>query len=233
MPAIKVYKAKGAMVPVEDAKVAKAYLCPWTKKIFATKASYVKHLAYLRKSRIHETIRRKQHGSLLARMWDQPDFNSIIQWVEDHPDFFWRHAKNRGWSSDAKRWDNIRDNFWVKITYLDVTYSDRVSNSHNCPRDGVTNWDRNNHKPMDYPGWHGRIEFKCSHDVPSFFSDMWEGTGIHIGTGGGIKNNRYGYSVSMFSSDWPGLRNTLIADKLASRNSFAKFTYGTPDYFKW
>lgn len=48
----------------------------------------------------------------------------------------------------------------VDITNLNirVNFSERCSNSHNCPINGVTNWEnRDNDKPTYYPGWIGRI----------------------------------------------------------------------------
>ena len=61
MPAIQVYKSKekGVMVPVQEAKIAKAYQCPWTGKLYASKKSYVKHLSDLRTSRLHKNARYK------------------------------------------------------------------------------------------------------------------------------------------------------------------------------
>lgn len=48
----------------------------------------------------------------------------------------------------------------VDITNLNirVNFSERCSNSHNCPINGVTNWgNRDNDKPTYYLGWIGRI----------------------------------------------------------------------------
>ena len=214
MPAIKVYKANGKMVPVSEAKIAKAYQCPWTSKVFATKAAYSKHLSELREDRMHRRARQNIRNRKLDDLINQPSFQDIVNWIETNPEFFFDGLINLGHSGWAHRRAHLREEFWIKITKLNLHWSDRVSNSHNRPRDGVTNWDRNVDKPMGYPGWSGRIEFQLSHDL-GFGSDVLNNTGIHTGSGGGGSGNRFGYEVKFFSSDWPGLRSAAIANKLA------------------
>ena len=214
MPAIKVYKANGKMVPVSEAKIAKAYQCPWTSKVFATKAAYSKHLSELREDRMHRRARQNIRNRKLDDLINQPSFQDIVNWIETNPEFFFDGLIKVGHSGWANRRAHLREEFWIKITKLNLHWSDRVSNSHNRPRDGVTNWDRNVDKPMGYPGWAGRIEFQLSHDL-GFGSDVLNNTGIHTGSGGGGSDNRFGYEVKFFSSDWPGLRSAAIANKLA------------------
>lgn len=221
MPAIKVYKGAGKLIPVDVAKVAKAYQCPWTEEIFATKRGYVKHLGDLRTTRMHRRARHLLHQRKLTDMWNQPDFDSVIKWIHLNPEVFWLNAKRQGWSSDAARWDKIRDSFEVKITHLSLRYSDRISNSHNCPHNGVTNWGGdttlNDGKPAPrgYPGFSGRIELHMPAEPLSFSSDVFKGTRIHTGTGGGGGGGRYGYSVNFFLDDWPEIKAKIDRDREA------------------
>jgi hypothetical protein len=214
MPAIKVYKANGKMVPVSEAKVAKAYQCPWTSKVFATKAAYSKHLSELREDRMHRRARQNIRNRKLDDLINQPSFQDIVNWIETNPEFFFDGLIKAGHSGWAHRRAHLREAFWIKITNLKLRWNESVSNSHSCPRDGVRNWDRNIAKPMGYPGWEGRIEFKLSHNF-GFGSDVLNNTGIHTGSGGGGTNNHFGYEVRFFVSDWPGLRSAAIANKLA------------------
>jgi hypothetical protein len=218
MPAIQVYKLGSTMIPVEQSKTAKAYICPWTKKIYATKRGYVKHLKTLRTNRIHARYRRLRHQRKLEDMRNQPNFDSVINWIHLNPEVFWENAKQYEWTSDAARWDKIRDSFTVTIQHLSLIYSDRVSNTHDCPLNGVTNWSGRDTfedgtiKPRGYPGFNGTIIFKTSHEPLSFSSNIFKGTGINTGSGGG-GNNIYRFSVRMFLDDWPGIAKTIQAAK--------------------
>jgi uncharacterized C2H2 Zn-finger protein len=239
MPKIKVYKGNRAIIPVEDAKVATAFKCPWTNEIFSTKKSYVTHLKVLREDRIHRAIRARIQRKVFEELINQPSFEKIIEWIETHPEFFFDrliHTARDGWRD---RREHLRDKFWIKMTYLDVSWSNSVSNSHSCPRGGTTNWaGRNTLKdgspaPRGYPGWRGRIEFQLSHDL-GFGSDVFRNIGIHTGTGGGsgISNNRYGYDVKFFASDWPGLEKNRIFEILKNERP-ASFSCGEPNYFSF
>lgn len=234
MPAIQVYKSKekGVMVPVQEAKIAKAYQCPWTGKLYASKKSYVKHLSDLRTSRMHKNARYKLMQKKKEDFWKVTTFEEMLQWVELNPDFFWQCAKNNSWSYDAAYMDSIRDDFWVKISYLDVTYSDHVSNTHSCPRNGVRNWGREPDKPIGYKGWGGRIEFQTSHEIRGFMSGLWEHLGIHTGSGGGSGGRNWGYSVGIFLDDWDGLAQSKMLDILGETRKMSKVTLGTSKYFK-
>lgn len=233
MPAIKVYKANGKMVPVSEAKVAKAYQCPWTDKVFATKAAYRKHLSELRENRMHKRARENIRNRKLDDLINQTSFEDIVNWIETNPEFFFDGVIKFGHSGWATRRAHLREDFWIKITYLDLRWSDSVSNSHSCPRGGVTCWSSHEAKdgrPRGYPGWHGRIEFQISHDL-GFGSDVFRSTGIHTGTGGGGGNNCFGFDVKFFASDWPGVRGVAIGNKLANIVQ-PSVKIGAPKYFR-
>jgi len=234
MPKIKAYKGNGAVIPVADAKVSTAFRCPWTNKIFSNKKSYVTHLKVLREDRIHRAIRARIQHKIFEELINQPSFENIIEWIETHPEFFFDRIIHNGRVGWRDRREHLRDKFWIKITYLDVSWSETVSNSHSCPRGGVTCWSSHEAKdgrPRGYPGWAGRIEFQLSHDL-GFGSDVFRNVGIHTGTGGGTRDTRYGYDVKFFASDWPGLEKNRIFEILKNERP-ASFRYGEPRYFRY
>ncbi len=229
MPAIQVYKGNGVMIPVDVAKQAKAYVCPWTNELFATKRSYVGHLKKLRTERMHRRAKYLRLQRKLQELWNQPDFKSVVKHIHDNPELFWELGKRSGWASDNKKWDSIRDEFTITIKYLDVAYSDNISNSHSCPHNGKTNWGgREVGKdgvpvPRGYPGFGGRITYKLSHDTRGFGSDVTKGTRIHTGTGGGGGDLTYSYDVKFFLDDWPGLKKHVEDErKLHEKNQMIK-----------
>lgn len=224
MPKIKAYTSQGLIIPVSDAKISNAYQCPWTQNVFGTKQSYVKHLRVLRES-MHRRARILVKAKKMQELWNMPTFDDIILWVGDNSKIVLDNV-----------FENInkknQDKFSIKITYLDIQWYNNVSNSHDCPHNGVTNWGRGDcfkdgtAKPTGYPGWHGRIEYKLSHS-PRFSSEVLGNFRIHTGTGGGIGYGRYGFEVKFFDADWPGLHSY---QNLAER--YDSFKYGKPDYFK-
>lgn len=218
MPAVQVYKNNGIMIPVDQAKQCKAYACPWTKQLFATKRSYVTHLKRLRTDRMHRRAKEMRHQRKLEDMWNQPSFDAMIHWIHNNPEVFWANAQKYSWQSED-RWHKIRDTFEVKITHLVLTYSNMVSNSHNCTHNGVTNWVGSNKlkdgtaAPRGYPGFSGYIELHMPVEPLSFGSDVFRGTRIHTGSGGGGGNGHYRYSVSFFLDDWPGIAKQIAHDQ--------------------
>jgi uncharacterized C2H2 Zn-finger protein len=233
MPKIKAYKGNGAVIPVENAKVSTAFKCPWTDKIFSTKKSYVTHLKVLREDRIHRNIRARIQHKIFEELINQPSFDKIIEWIETHPEFFFDRLVQYGRAGWRDRREHLRDKFWIKMTFLNVSWNESVSNSHSCPRGGVKCWSSQEAKdgrPRSYPGWQGYIEFQLSHDL-GFGSDVFRNVGIHTGTGGGTSDNRYGYDVKFFASDWPGLEKNRVFEILKNERP-ASFRCGEPRYFR-
>lgn len=234
MPRIKAYKGARNIIPVDEAKVATAFRCPWTRKVYGNKRDYVKHLAWLRENRMHRRIRENVRLRKKQDLWNQPTFKDIIDWIEMNPEFMFDQGFRTGWTDDQHK--SLRDQFWLRITYLDLRWSNNASNSHSCPRGGKTNWggremDREgNPLPHGYPGFTGRIEYQVSHDI-GFGSDFMRELGIHTGSGGGIKSNQFGYSVTFFDADWPGLVSNRVMDLLANRD-WQFFRWGEPNYFR-
>lgn len=235
MPAIKAYKFRDSIVPTEDATIITAYRCPWTDKVIESKPSYIKHLRAIRRDRIHAKIINDRMERTMAEFNSQPDWDSMIQWVERNSRWFLaRVRKDRG-HHRSDRWPNS-DDFRIKITYLNIRRMASVSNSHYCPRGGVTNWGRDPGKPTGYPGWSGRIEFEISHQLPGFGSDILRGTGINTGSGGGHGRN-YGFEVFLFDADWPAItekaeRDRVLAVLSESGHRHPSFSYGQTDYFR-
>lgn len=229
MPRIKAYKGAGKIIPVEQAKVATAFRCPWTKKIYGNKRDYVKHLKDLRENYMHSRIRAKSAEMKKQNLWNQPSFEDIVAWVEMNPEFMFDNGFRVGWADEKDK--KYRDKFWIKITYLNLNWTNSASNTHSCPRGGVTNWGRRElGKPTGYPGFEGRIEYQMSYDI-GFGSDLMRGLGIHTGTGGGAGDNRFGYGVTFFDADWPGLVDNRTMDLLADRD-WKKIQIGKPNYFR-
>ena len=220
MPRIKAYKGNGTVIPVSDAVIKTAFQCPWTKKVYGSKNDYVKHLAILREKRRLARVTQDRFERLRNDLQNQIGFDAVNEWLQLHPEFLW---KNRD------RDDAIPDDFNLKISFLKLTWTTHVGNRHYSPRGGVTNYDRSIGKPLGYPGWYGLIEFDASHDN-SYVSDIAEAVNIYTGTGGSTTGRNYGYNVTFFDGDWPGLEK-YRAWLLLQGVDHIQFTMGKPKYF--
>lgn len=74
----------------------------------------------------------------------------------------------------------------VKVAGLkwSVRHNHSVSNSHDAPINGVTNWSRKDGFPKGYPGWYGRVWVRYAEPIDCFGSDPWQNTLTYPGTGG-------------------------------------------------
>lgn len=110
-----------------------------------------------------------------------------------------------------------------------ISYSHETSNSHNCPRGGVTNWGgRKEGAPRNYPGFSGQMKWKVTGPQDAkegSFLKRIEAThaltyaGIHTGTGcPGWDGN---ISFQIFVDDFAGLGEEIeIATEKAKKEIF-------------
>lgn len=222
MPKIKAYKGDGKIIPEDVAKLSTAYRCPWTDKVYGDKRGYLKHLKELRESRMHARARALRRQRIFEELIMQPDLARIIQWIELHPEFFFDNIISAGRDRWGDRRAKFRDDFSIKILYFDLRWDNKISNSHSCPRSGVTNWGRyTDDRPSGYPGWQGDIAYQLSHDIGSF--GIFDKVGIHTGTGGGRGNLKCAYDVKLFADDWPGMK---MMRAMTDNMEYNRMTYG-------
>lgn len=194
--------------------------CPHTGALFEDDSEYATHMRSMQRK-----IAEKARDQKIKDTWRDwisnekkaiihPDM--IIPWIIDNLDRIKiayntgiRSKRMTGWSSD-KVYDSDK---FDKLEFVNLQYSNNVSNSHVEPEDGVGNWcGRNKDKPTGYPGWHGRIrgsfirEKKYNSCYP--YSDLLNLVGLKTGSGGG-GNESWGYDVSIFVLDWPGLKHEI------------------------
>ena len=186
-----------------------AWECPKTKLLFKSKTKYKKHLRGLARNSLDKKARQKIIDSRLEIFKTMRETcknaEEIEQFVKDNVKVFWAHGLHQ---SAFHKNDEIPEDLVCHSYKITATHRDSVSNSHHCPMSGgVTNWGgAKKDAPRGYPGFQGRVEFKFSHDTPSFSSDMWENTGLETGSGGGGSKGG-GYEIFMFDADWPALKD--------------------------
>jgi len=188
-------------------------------KLFESKAKYVTHLRSLAQTRAHQRKITKMNAdreSFLVEMGNAvTSIKHLEEYIAEHWHWFFHNGEaNALWKSDAKAATAHK----LVAVSIDVRWSDEVSNSHSCPRNGVQNFnprdDGSMGKPTSYPGWTGRIKFKVdagatSHKTPrplmGYGSDYFGNTPINTGSGGSGDGSSSAYDVKLFAADFPGM----------------------------
>jgi hypothetical protein len=196
--------------------VITAYKCDSSGKLFDDKKKYICHLKKLAKNRLAERKINRFH--IEDTQWWHDNFwnhvksiNQLKAAILHHRDVFAARGVKKYFSNKKLKATPI-----TKINNLYLKWSDTIPNTHRCPHNGVANWNRRFDLPSHYSGWIGRIDY----EVQSFkdqvgtypgSSDMWTGTRIHTGSGGGGHHNnknytqKFSYDITLFADDWPAM----------------------------
>lgn len=76
--------------------------------------------------------------------------------------------------------------------YMNVAYSERTSNTHSSPVDGVENWRCKDELPKGYPGMRGEMYFVYDHSKEKRLHSIDLGQfAIHTGTGGYRSHSKF------------------------------------------
>lgn len=208
--------------------------CPRTGKLFETDAKYRDHIVGLRK---HLNERRpgkiRRHKAHIQRIAYQDDLRTELNALANMNDLeeYFRNnfgkimiAHNGGGRPEIHALLNT-----LKMEKFDLrlTFSECTSNTHAAPRNGETNWGgRKDNVPRGYPGFSGHISFQLNFNPAERNSLCLEPSrglawaGVHTGTGGGIGSkdvHKWEFGVTLFLSDFEGLKKQYFIDKLAGR----------------
>lgn len=188
--------------------------CRFTGKLFEDDKEYANHMQRLRRE--HKAIReakaiKNDFAAWLAAEKDKLRSTSeICPWLLENQIYLMKSCNALGIHS----W--CRDKFYPETDRFteirferEPTFSRLVSNSHSCPKDGVTNWGGQDHNaPCGYPGWNGYVKGKLTRSkkhMSSYpYSAIFKLVDIHTGSGGG-GNEHWGYDIKIFAADWPTL----------------------------
>lgn len=198
--------------------------CRITGKLFEDKdrAKYILHLKAMRAKqkelRLHERIRVEFAAWLEHERSTIYDPDDIIPWFMKNQRYIMDAANALKFPNDNKEWQRgfHPDDKFTDIT-LKIKYSPCVSNSHQCPDNGVLNWCAKDPGVTSYPGWQGYINGtlvrpdKYDYDYP--YDAALAIVGLKTGSGGG-GNKSWSYDVKVFLDDWPGLGQILVVNKL-------------------
>lgn len=206
--------------------------CSHTGKLFEDEEKYREHLK--REAR-HRLLQRKLHiEERDAAKWfhklqeTEFDIKTLPAIVLKNQDKFWAEARRFKGGDNWSEWSKVGRILTYgksrsrkvhipipKLLTLDMDFRFQmiVSNSHDCPHNGITNWEGDASKPRGYPGWSGRVAWTVQWPEElnglHLAGDIFESplTRINTGSGGGTSagpEQKYGYDFKVFAADWPG-----------------------------
>jgi hypothetical protein len=199
-----------------------AYKSDADGKLFEDKKQYQAHLRKLAaERRLLKKIAdaEREFYQFNTHMGQVSRISELSKFIKDNWPTFWINGlKNYPWRL-ADKDKNMHE--CVDIKFENIRWVDKLSNSHSCPRNGVTNWgNMNKNFPTSYPGWYGNIIIRVRPLVRKIrgkevLTDGWgsayfDGTIICTGGGGGGRSQKtdyveYEYEVYLWADDFPGL----------------------------
>lgn len=205
--------------------------CPHTKKLFEDQREYKTHLSKLARER-----RKVKHDNLIRSTFFEwldeerlklDSINDIPGWLIDNQRIIMDAANLipcGNWAGEGF----YDTDLFTEIKFNQMKWGNQISNSHSCPKGGVTNWggrEKNadgTPRPNGYPGWQGYLSgsLKRLKKHMSFYpaSGFFKLVGIHTGTGGG-GNQSFGWDIKLFAEEWPGPVAELTFNKLVSQKN--------------
>lgn len=188
-----------------------AWKCPQTGKLFDQKSLYKRHLRNVARSNIEKRKINKEKEELLHFFEELStrvrNIGQLTEEILKNQNHFWA-ASSRHNSFSYRDIGKIQRGKVITLPKLvdiqfNVKWNDNIYNTHYCPRNGVTNWHREEGKPTSYQGWQGYMTMKIDGHVS--LSHLFDNKicGIHTGSGGGGTDGLFGYQVYLFADDWP------------------------------
>lgn len=212
-----------------------AWQCPKTQKLFNSVTKYRKHLKVLARK---DLAKKRQNKNVTAYQdWVrklQTCVKSIEELEEELSKNFQKMVNDHcthGASFHSDRKAAPPTIVRANVSFSSIRFSDQISNTHDCPKNGVTNWGRKPGSPTGYPGLSGRVTFEYtstdSREIPSWVTDMFRSLSINTGSGGGGTKREGGkiiaytgeYEVRIYAGDWPELLYDYMAEDTLHRLS--------------
>jgi len=96
-----------------------------------------------------------------------------------------------------------------------ISFSQEISNSHDCPLNGTTNWGCVADMPISYPGWIGRVWIRYKTNTRSFGSDPFSQSLTYTGTGG----------AGAYSGPWAGIARCCYKNRIKPEPTLFSWDY--------
>lgn len=198
-----------------------AYKCDVTGKLFEDEKKYQKHVDAINRKLAHE--RKINESYKPDQQWWNDNFYNRVKSIAQLEAAILHHRAAFAANGVKNYSTNLRLlqlTPIIKFNKLSIAYREKVSNSHHCPHNGMTNFLMDSLKgPTSYPGWIGYIDYTVQSYKNQLYaypggSDMFRNTRIFTGNGSGgyhyddpNHTQSFGYDIKLFASDWPAMAN--------------------------
>ena len=193
--------------------IIQAYKSDTDGKIFEFKVDYNKHLRKLAAKRREEKKAQDARDAFDQVMIDMGKVNDVSE-LEQFITNNWEVFRQSIASGGRRRKITGNSDKLLSLKIEIYNFDQTLSNSHDCPRGGVTNFDRrseyNKGKPTGYPGWRGRITYSVTSST-GFGSEYFDNTPINTGSGGG-GDQKLSYDLRLFAADFPVMWERHVRD---------------------
>lgn len=208
--------------------------CPKTKKVFFGRDEYAEHIVALRKNINEKRAWSRERRLIIERVWYAVENITspkvLTEYIKkNYHDIMIAHN-----GASLSVVEVIREMELKDFRFEILRFSENCSNSHNAPRDGVTNWSgRDPNKPTGYPGFYGRIVYETDNEPTGSdkrlkldsgnlicvdFNRALKYIGVRSGGGGGTRNGQHSYEVTLFLSDFKAMKKAYFHAKLEDRD---------------
>lgn len=194
-----------------------AYKSDTDGRIFEHLKDYQAHLKQLAKARREEKQRAAYKAGKIAFMKNMCEEikspEELVTFIKDNQEWFITNGLEKRYWTDSERKKEGKNKYTLKEVTITAGYDDKsgisslrwsnaVPNSHKAPMGKKTNWGgREKNEPRNYPGWNGVLRFSFTEDSRNLSSELFDGTPINSGSGGG-GGESYQYSLEIFAHDF-------------------------------
>jgi hypothetical protein len=190
-------------------------------KLFEDKSKYTAHLRKLASNRIYRRKLERMEATrpiMIKKMGQVACANELTQFIRENWQWFWANGAACNTQQRTLPYHDL-----VDIKIINPRWDENLSNSHCCPRGGVTNFfqSRDSTDPRGYPGWHARLEIEVQPhtNTLAWGSSYFRDTIINTGTGGGggkkpgSTATSYHYDIKLWAADFPVMYEKLRKQK--------------------
>lgn len=180
-----------------------AWECKRTGTLFKSKKAFKKHLclrSFQRSSAARKDARIQKLREEVWTMREMTSFAELEEWLNNNGALLFKLSCEVGGRGGRPVYKQTKfpHKLW-DIRIKDMTV--RMVPTTHCAPIGrkTTGWSKES-PAESYPAFHGRISYRQD-NFPGFSSDIWAGTPINTGSGGG--GDVVSYELTLFFEDFP------------------------------
>ena len=180
-----------------------AWECKRTGTLFKSKKTFKKHLcqrAFARSVAMRKAARIQRLREEVWTMREMTSFAELEDWLNNNGDLLFKLAVATGGRGGRRIEKQTKFPYKLSCVRIKDMTIRMVTTTHCAPIGRkTTGWSKES-PAVSYPAFHGNISFR-QENFPGFSSDIFAGTPINTGSGGG--GSILSYDLTLFFEDFP------------------------------